>query len=408
MAPPNSYFIFAKLCPTFAKAVKMACSAAFRLCCILYFCTSMIHSISSLAPFFVCSFIAIELLLSRRNAAKQCLLLWAVASMVLYACHALYFFHIDAARVWRHVVYTFCNLSIYPLFLFYIGRLTGNVSLTRHPATLSAALVPPVMGGVFLLILPAWMSESEASAFYEHFLYGDFQAELTGAALTASCVTLICRVVNVVQIIIVLTLCYRMLMDYDRKLKFYYADDDAYSLSHIRKLLVLMGVTALASIAANALGVSFFFANKTFLPLVSLLFSALLFLIGYVGRHTEAVQMPEETGEIVSSSNVRHEALKDIMQTLDVWMKQQEAFRKPDLKLQYVAQELSTNRTYLLEALKQEAGQTFSEYVNRLRIDYARQLMKKHPEWDKAHIAELSGYSSRSSFYRNLKIYSKG
>lgn len=252
------------------------------------------------------------------------------------------------------------------------------------------------------------MSESEASAFYERFLYGDFQAELTGAALTASCVTLICRVVNVVQIIIVLTLCYRMLMDYDRKLKFYYADDDAYSLSHIRKLLVLMGVTALASIAANALGVSFFFANKTFLPLVSLLFSALLFLIGYVGRHTEAVQMPEETGEIVSSSNVRHEALKDIMQTLDVWMKQQEAFRKPDLKLQYVAQELSTNRTYLLEALKQEAGQTFSEYVNRLRIDYARQLMKEHPEWDKAHIAELSGYSSRSSFYRNLKIYSKG
>ena len=109
----------------------------------------MIHSISSLAPFFVCSFIAIELLLSRRNAAKQCLLLWAVASMVLYACHALYFFHIDAARVWRHVVYTFCNLSIYPLFLFYIGRLTGNVSLTRHPATLSAALVPPVMGGYF-------------------------------------------------------------------------------------------------------------------------------------------------------------------------------------------------------------------------------------------------------------------
>jgi YesN/AraC family two-component response regulator len=48
---------------------------------------------------------------------------------------------------------------------------------------------------------------------------------------------------------------------------------------------------------------------------------------------------------------------------------------------------------------------TFTEYINRQRIAYAKKLMQQNPTLGRAEIAERSGYVSVSSFYRNLKEY---
>ena len=78
---------------------------------------------------------------------------------------------------------------------------------------------------------------------------------------------------------------------------------------------------------------------------------------------------------------------------------------QPDLKLDDLARQLGTNRTYLLRAIKQDLKMTFSEYINRQRISYATTLMAHHPDWSKAEIANRVGYSSLSTFYRNLSEF---
>lgn len=40
---------------------------------------------------------------------------------------------------------------------------------------------------------------------------------------------------------------------------------------------------------------------------------------------------------------------------------------------------------------------------NCYRIQYAQKLMKEHPQMSITEVAEESGFSSRSAFYRNFK-----
>ena len=50
-------------------------------------------------------------------------------------------------------------------------------------------------------------------------------------------------------------------------------------------------------------------------------------------------------------------------------------------------------------------GISFSEYINRMRIEYASMLIAQHPEKSLSEIAEQSGFTSSTSFYRNFKLY---
>lgn len=56
------------------------------------------------------------------------------------------------------------------------------------------------------------------------------------------------------------------------------------------------------------------------------------------------------------------------------------------------------NRFPLL--FKQYAGMSFSRYMNKLRLEYAVQLLQEHPEYSIDAIAQSCGISSASTFYR--------
>ena len=68
-----------------------------------------------------------------------------------------------------------------------------------------------------------------------------------------------------------------------------------------------------------------------------------------------------------------------------------------------MAQQLGTNGKYVSMAVNTHFGCSFSEYINNLRIAYARQLMKDNPKMTIVEVAHKSGYTSMASFYRNLK-----
>lgn len=83
-------------------------------------------------------------------------------------------------------------------------------------------------------------------------------------------------------------------------------------------------------------------------------------------------------------------------------------FLQPDLKLEDLARMMSTNRTYIYQAINQQMGITFNEFINRQRIAHAEQLIAKNPNLSVNDIAIQSGFASLSSFYRNYKKYKKG
>lgn len=77
----------------------------------------------------------------------------------------------------------------------------------------------------------------------------------------------------------------------------------------------------------------------------------------------------------------------------------------PDLNLQVQASKLSMTTSQLSNQIKELSGETFLNYINRLRINHAVRKLEEHPSMDIDILISTSGFNSRASFYRNFKKY---
>ena len=78
---------------------------------------------------------------------------------------------------------------------------------------------------------------------------------------------------------------------------------------------------------------------------------------------------------------------------------------KDDLRLDDIAQELASNRTYISTLLNSVSGVKFSTLINGYRIAHAQKMLLEHPDILVDVVAEESGFSSRTAFFRNFKIH---
>ena len=92
-----------------------------------------------------------------------------------------------------------------------------------------------------------------------------------------------------------------------------------------------------------------------------------------------------------------------LFQRLTRLMENQKPFLNIDLKLQDVADLLGTTRTYLTDNIKAATGQTFTQYVNTYRVEYAKELLSSHPDEKISAIWAESGFATESSFFRTFK-----
>jgi len=76
-------------------------------------------------------------------------------------------------------------------------------------------------------------------------------------------------------------------------------------------------------------------------------------------------------------------------------------FTDPDINLLDLAARIQVNSKYIADYLHFHYDETFLVFVNRLRVEYAIQLMAD-PELNLLDIAEQSGFISISTFYRNF------
>ena len=93
----------------------------------------------------------------------------------------------------------------------------------------------------------------------------------------------------------------------------------------------------------------------------------------------------------------------DLMQRLYQLMEEHKPYLNSELKLQEVADLLGTNRTYLSAGIKTATGQSFTQFVNKYRVEYAKELLMQHPEEKMSAIWAESGFSTESSFFRTFK-----
>ena len=75
-------------------------------------------------------------------------------------------------------------------------------------------------------------------------------------------------------------------------------------------------------------------------------------------------------------------------------------FAETQISRDTLASALGTNRTYIANAIKKCTGLAVNEYVNMLRLEYARGLLVERPEDSITLISEEAGFGSVRNFNR--------
>lgn len=115
-----------------------------------------------------------------------------------------------------------------------------------------------------------------------------------------------------------------------------------------------------------------------------------------------SVEAAEESNEpVIAMSKEKLKSLKDGLETL---MYEQDIYLRHDVNVMMVAKELGTNRTYIGQMLKSEYNQTFHQYINSMRIERAKKLLRVTDE-KLLYVAEHSGFSSAETLSRTFRQY---
>ena len=94
---------------------------------------------------------------------------------------------------------------------------------------------------------------------------------------------------------------------------------------------------------------------------------------------------------------------RNLMEQISALIEEKELYRRKNLRITDVATELATNKTYVSAMLNNMSGESFTSMITRYRVSYAQKLLREHPEMLLDEVSDESGFSSRTSFFRNFK-----
>ena len=339
-----------------------------------------IISLPMMLCFFWCIFFAVRF---HRGCAEPrvtgTIYLFYIAATILYTDHWLYFSgHPSFLGEWSYLV---VNLCVYPLYYAYLRALTRTkisfeVPFLLLPAVLAAVIFP-------LNVCFHWGLEDS--------------------------IRLIARLCFAAQIAWVVIRGYRLIKATRRRLDNNYTDDRSYLLQPTHTILLLVGFTAVASMLLNLLGRDRF-DGSILVAIPAVLMSILLYGLGYVAAHTfmpKETIVPETDEEEDKARTATIEETDALMNQIATALREQKLFASPDLTIQDLATAVHSNRTYVSQCINRRTGLSFSQYIARYRVEYARQILRD-PCYnsDREVVADaiaLSGFTSDQTFYRIFK-----
>ena len=307
---------------------------------------------------------------------KYTVLLFYLASTVLYTNHWLYFSSVF--NVVGAYTYLIANLSVYPLYYAYLRALTSALKNAEVPLLL-------VPAALILIIFPLNL----------RFSWMDQRILVAGA-----------RVCFAVQVIWVWIRGLLLLRTTRRRMDDTYADNRSYLLYPTHVLFVLISITAVSSMVLNVIGREFF-AEGILVTIPAVIMSVLLYGLGYIAAHTnlppETVVQEEEKAKEWAST----EETDALMHKIASALREEKLFTDSHFTIQDLAASVNSNRTYVSNCINCRTGLSFSQYVARYRVEYAQHILRDEKYVsDHEAIADaiaLSGFSSDQSFYRIFK-----
>jgi len=373
----------------------------------------MTHDFFTVMPLFVVFFWLILFLLDtkKNDVAKRFFTLFLGVALVNYLAHWFYFNHNYPVYRLLDSVWVFTSLSVYPLYYYYIRLLTVDLKLDWKWGWI---LIPAILLSSFSAVLYLLMSPAEIDVFTHEVLYHK-REYLVGYPLLVRLQAMrlvLFKMIFAMEVLLTLYFGLRLIKEFNHKVHSFYSNVENREISSIRTLLYFLVLTALISLVSNVVGKHFFSDHPALLAFPSLAHSMALFGISYVGYRQhfsirDLCQDQQDEEECYCGVESESEAMTEmeydlLFSKLETLFEEDQIFKNPELRLNDVAQELGTNRTYLSRLIRHRRDTTFCDFVNDYRVRYAEAVLSS-PEHFRLTIDEVafnSGFSGSSSFYR--------
>lgn len=126
---------------------------------------------------------------------------------------------------------------------------------------------------------------------------------------------------------------------------------------------------------------------------------------GGAEHHTDISNIGGDSPGKYAKSGLNQTQLLEYKQTLESIMKSDELFLRSDMTLPKLAEAVGCSVNHLSQVINAGFSMSFFDYLNRYRIDYARQLLSALDDSNCAilNIAFTVGFNSNSAFYAAFK-----
>jgi len=366
------------------------------------------------------------------NEPKMFLGKFFVVAFLTFFAHLLYFIPLPEIYIYADTIYYLTHLLVFPLYYIYVRLLSTdlNFSLNIHykHLLLPLALFALYTAGVL------FMTKTE----YIDFIY-NIPVKSEGVIknfMYLNIISLIVHITFIIQGIVYMTLSILAVNRNQKNVVNFYSNTEDDSLYKVQWLNITVSLTMTTSIIMEVLGKKSFAGHDFFLLAPSIIFTVMLFCIGWLGNSQRAVLLTdiekeneiaaineytdkgEDTSRSTNTNKGKHSSKgrnttlpllqENLTKTQNIRIKnhlenlfdKEHIYLNKDLTIWELAKQLDTNRSYLSQIINTDYRQNFSAFVNSYRIRHAENLQQSHPELSQIDIAEMSGFGSVKSWKR--------
>lgn len=369
-------------------------------------------------PMLVAFFWLLQFAIERKkNVSKKFLTLYLGLLLINYMAHASFFNKQYALYSILDSIWVFTSLSAFPIFYCYIRLLTKDVKKNLRWIWI---LTPAILLSLFSAILYILMNPEDVSVFIHGIMYKEVIYPQPYSLLVQLQILrlYLFQVIFSIEVILTVYFSMKLMIEFKNEVKSLYPYSFEDKLAPLNWLFVFLIFTSITSFISNIFGKSYFIINNNTLFIPSILHSAHLFALGYIGnkqsftiehfiRHKEAYNRNKSSlASLHERNNVKSiKSGNHIINQLHSLMEEKQVFKDAELKISDLAHMLGSNRTYVSHIINEEMQTTFNDFVNTYRVKYAEELLRS----DKSELMPLSdigldsGFSSSSTFYRIFK-----
>lgn len=214
-----------------------------------------------------------------------------------------------------------------------------------------------------------------------------------------------------IQMTVYLSLSLRLLQEHKRYIETNFSVKEKINLRWLYFLLIGQIIIWPVAFLTEILG-----GDSRQWDLVWLLIAVFIYAMGYFGlrqpvifsgRYAELVESGSLIRKKYEKSVLSSEEAEQISQRLQDLMAAKKLYLNGDLSLPDLAQKLVVSTHHLSQILNEKMGKSFFEYINGLRVEEAKRLLKeeKMNHLSIAGIAQEAGFNSLSAFNIIFKRY---